>query len=102
MAASAVIDAKQHYKQVKLFLVLPYHPAIRPIKAPSGYDGTYYPDGMEQVPPRFAIVRVNRYTVDHSDYLIAYVWHSASNARGLLEYANKREQRRLMEIILVE
>lgn len=31
--------------------------------------------------------------VDHVDYLIAYAWHPASNARELLEYAQKKEQR---------
>ena len=28
--------------------------------------------------------------VDHVDYLIAYAWHPASNARELAEYAAKR------------
>ena len=38
-----------------------------------------------------AIVRANRYMVDHVDYLIAYAWHPASNARNLMEYAKTRE-----------
>jgi len=46
---------------------------------------------MERVPKRLAIVRANRYMIEHSDYLIAYVWHPASNARELLEYAQKLE-----------
>jgi hypothetical protein len=29
--------------------------------------------------------------VDHSDFLIAYVWHLASNARELVEYAKRRK-----------
>lgn len=49
--------------------------------------GTYYPPNMERVPRRVAIVRANRYMVDHVDYLIAYAWHPASNARELVEYA---------------
>ena len=93
LAASAVIRAKQCYPQISLALVLPYHPAERPVKKPDGFDNTYYPEGMEKVPRRLAIVRANRYVVDHVDYLIAYVWHTASNARDLVEYAQRRELR---------
>ena len=93
LAASAVIRAKQCYPQISLALVLPYHPAEHPVEKPDGFDNTYYPEGMEKVPRRLAIVRANRYVVDHVDYLIAYVWHTASNARDLVEYAQRRELR---------
>lgn len=45
---------------------------------------------MESIPRKIAIVRANRYVVDHVDYLIAYAWHPASNARELVEYAKRR------------
>ncbi len=89
LAAKAVIEAKKTHPEVTLTLLLPYHPAERPIEAPEGFDGTYYPPDMERVPRRVAIVRANRYMVDHVDYLIAYAWHPASNARELVEYAYK-------------
>ena len=91
MAARAVIEAKKMHPEVTLTLLLPYHPTERPIAAPEGFDGTYYPPGMERVPRRVAIVRANRYMVDHVDYLIAYAWHPGSNARELVEYAKDRE-----------
>ena len=87
LAAKAVIEAKKIHPEVTLTLLLPYHPAERPAAAPKGFDGTYYPPDMERVPRRVAIVRANRYMVDHVDYLIAYAWHPASNARELVEYA---------------
>ena len=93
LAASAVIHAKQRYPQITLASLLPYHPAERPVEKPDGFDNTYYPEGMEKVPRKLAIVRANRYVVDHVDYLIAYVWHIASNARDLVEYAQRRELR---------
>ena len=91
LAARAVIEAKKTHPEVTLTLLLPYHPAERPMTAPEGFDGTYYPPDMERVPRRVAIVRANRYMVDHVDYLIAYAWHPASNARALVEYAKARE-----------
>ena len=90
LAARAVLKAKERHPQVTLFLLLPYHPADRPIPAPEGFDGTFYPPGMERVPKRAAIVRANRYMADHCDFLIAYAWHPAINARELVDYAQAR------------
>lgn len=92
LVARALIDAKRRHPEITLLLLIPYHPADRPIDPPSGFDGTLYPEGMEAVPRRLAIVKANRYMVDHSCCLIAYVWHPASNARELIKYAQKREQ----------
>ena len=90
LAARTVISLKQQYPQITLSLLIPYHPAERPIETPPGFDNTYYPPGMEKVPRKLAIVRANRNMVNNVDYLIAYAWHPASNARDLLEYAEKR------------
>ena len=98
-ASKAVISLKQQYPQITLSLLIPYHPAERPIETPPGFDNTYYPSEMEKVPRKLAIVRANRYMVDHVDYLIAYAWHPASNARDLLEYAQCREKKGLIKII---
>lgn len=92
LAAKCVKTAKKRHPEVTLTLLLPYHPYDRPTPTPPGFDDTFYPPGMETVPKRAAIVRANRYMVDHSNYLIAYVWHSASNAQNLLEYAEKRQR----------
>lgn len=92
LAATAVKEAKCSSPEVKLTLLLPYHPAERPIPTPDGFDSTYYPPGMENVPCKVAIVRANRYVVDHIDYLIAYAWHPASSAKDLVEYAERRQR----------
>ena len=92
LAAKAVFEAKRKYPGITLSMLIPYHPAERPIPMSQGFDNTFYPPGMEKVPRRLAIIRANRYMVDHVDYLIAYAWHPASNARNLTEYAKKREE----------
>lgn len=91
MAAKAVILEKALHPEITLLLLLPYHPAERPVETPPGFDGTFYPPGMESVPRRYAIVRANRYIINHVDYLIAYAWHPGSNACNMLDYALKRE-----------
>lgn len=102
LAASAVKEAKRFYPKVRLTLLLPYHPAERPIPTADEFDGTFYPPGMESVPRKIAIVRANCYVVDHVDYLIAYAWHPASNARELVEYAKRREKKDSLVITLIK
>lgn len=94
----AVKELKKRYPDIMLMLVLPYHPAERPVETPDGFDGTYYPEGMEKVPKAHAIVRCNKHMVNTSDWLVCYVRHGASNSRNLLEYAQRRERKGLLNI----
>ena len=98
IAAAAVKRVKQKYPDITLMLVLPYHPAERPTEAPAGFDGTYHPEGLENTPRRYAIVRTNQIMVDTCDWLVCYVCHGASNSRNLLEYARRREEKSLIQI----
>jgi len=101
LAAQAVKVAKKRHPNVCLTYLRPYHPAERAEETPAGFDGSIYPPGMERVPKKLAIVRANRYMVEHSDFLIAYVWHPASNSREIVEYAMKREKRGLIRVTLL-
>lgn len=102
LAAKAVKMAKYNYPEVKLTLLLPYHPTEQQIPIPAGFDSTFYPDGMEKVPRKAAIVKANQYMVNHSDFLIAYVWHPAGNSKTLLEYAKKRQRKGLIQITALQ
>lgn len=99
IAATAVKRAKKNYPDISLMLVLPYHPAERPIEQPPGYDGTYYPEGLEKTPRPFAIVKANRLMIDRCDWLVCYVRHGASNSKNLLKYAQRREKMGQIQII---
>ena len=98
MAAHAVKEAKQCHPEVRLMLVLPYHPAIRPIEMPKGFDGSYYPWEDERIPKRLAIVKTNRRMVETCDYLIAYAFHYLGGSGQIVEYARKREKRGLIRV----
>ena len=99
IAATAVKRVKRKYPDIILMRVLPYHPAEKSIPTLDGFDGTYYPEGLENTPRRYAIVRTNKSMVDVCDWLICYVNHGASNSRKLLEYARRRESKGLIQII---
>ena len=98
MAATAVIEAKKRHPEIRLMLVLPYHPAIRPIEKPDGYDATYYPWEDEKIPKRLAIIKTNQRMVDTCDYLITYAHHFLGGTGQIVEYARKREKKGLIRV----
>ena len=86
MAASVVKERKQQYPDIQLVMLLPYHPAERPVKLPPGFDASYYPPGMETVPRSVAISEANRRAILDMDCVIAYVRYPG-NARNFAQYA---------------
>lgn len=91
MAARALVEAKQAHPEISLWLLLPYHPAEQKVEVPEGFNGSFYPEGMEKVPRRLAILKANHYVVDYVDYLIAYVNHCASNTQKMIKYARAKQ-----------
>lgn len=98
MAESALRTAKAAHPEIYLRLLLPYHPHDHPVEAPLGFDDTFYPPGMETVPRRVAILRANRYMIDHSDFLIAFDRGQFGNTSDLVEAARRRERKGLIQI----
>ena len=97
MAATAAKQVKQRHPDIRLFLVLAYHPAERPVDLTGGFDNSFYPP-LENVPRPYAIVKANQYMVDTADTMICYVKHPG-NTRNLIEYAQRRQKR---EKIIIE
>ena len=91
-------QAKRTHPDITLMLMTPYYPVNRKVDLPEAFDALFYPPDLETVPKRLAIVRANRYMVDHSGYLIAFTWHAASNSRELVEYARRREEKGLIHV----
>lgn len=89
LAITALRRVKQKHTDIRLFLVLAYHPAERSVDITDGFDGTYYPP-LENTPRQYAIVKANRFMVEQADAIICYVKH-IGNGRNLLEYAKSRK-----------
>ena len=92
MAARALVEEKQVHPEISLWLLLPYHPAKQKVEIPEGFDGSFYPEGMEKVPPRLAIVKANRYAVEQVKYLIVYRRYAAGNVSKLIDYTQIRKK----------
>lgn len=97
LAASAAKRVKQRYPDLKLYLLLAYHPGERAVDLTEEFDNSYYPP-LEGTPRQYAIVKANRHMVDTADSIICYVKH-IGNTRNLLEYAQRRQKK---EGIIIE
>ena len=96
LAAEALVRAKGRHPCIRVRLLLPYHPCDCPVPVPPGFDDTYYPEGLETVPKRLAIVRANRLLVEQSQFLIACP--GFGNSREATEYALRRQERRKIRV----
>ena len=97
-AAAAVLGLMGAYPQVRLYRVLAYLPAAGAGETPPGFTGTVYPEGLESVPRRYAILRANRAMADRCDFLVAYAPYETGNARRILDYARRRGRIRIIEL----
>ena len=91
MAAKAVIAAKEQHPDITLSMLIPYHPAERPVETPQGFDNTFYPPGMEKVPRKLAIVRANRYMVDHSSRCVCFLYSLRGGTMSTVQYAAQKQ-----------
>lgn len=86
LAAKVLFRIKLEHAEIDSVLVLPYLDKKVDLTL---YTRTCYPP-IEQVPRRFAIVHRNRWMVDASDVVIAYVHHDWGGAYQTLSYAKRR------------
>ena len=77
---------KAEHPNVSLILVTPY---INNSCVSTNYDFVIYPE-IEKVPKRFAITYRNRYMIDRSDFVIAYVEHLWGGAYQSYKYAKSK------------
>lgn len=96
LATQALAEAKNHHTEIKLTLLLAYYDPLKPIKLPEHFDDSLYPDGMEHVPRHAAIIRANRYMIQHSQYLITYEAGRIGNTRQIVEFARLRSKKGLI------
>lgn len=84
---------KEKYPHITYNVVLAYMPgaknecpAIEPME-------TFYPEGLESVPPRFAISWRNKWMIRESDVVVTYITHSWGGAAQFAEMAKKKGKR---------
>ena len=81
-------------RNVKIYFVTPYMSAeYLKKKNNSLYDGIVVPDNVENYIPKFAIEKRNKWVVEKSDFIIAYVKYSWGGAYKTLNYAKIKNKK---------
>ncbi len=88
-------ELKKKYPQISYYVVLAYLPQNP--KPYEDYSDTIFPEGLETVFPRFAIIYRNQWMIRHADIVAAYMWYEFGNTAKFVRYAKQQGK----EIILL-
>ena len=93
ICARIVKEMKAAYPKTRSAFVAPYRSekALRAARESNLYDEILYA-GVENAPPRLAIIKRNEYMVDRADLILAFVDHAWGGAYRTLSYAKKRKK----------
>lgn len=89
LAIRTIVQLKKQHPTIRLLLLTPNLATMSPMSLPEGIDECFYPDGMESVPPRYAILRANQAMLKKATTVICYAYHTG-NAYNLWTKAVKR------------
>ena len=96
ICACACRELKIEYKGLELVYVTPYislseQEKIKEMLKLKSYDSSIYPP-IESTPPKFAIVKRNRWMIENADLIVAFVNHSYGGAYNSLQIAKRKKK----------
>jgi len=80
------------YPHIRYAVVLERIPQKRDEFDTRDYSDTMLPEGIETVPPRFAISWRNKWMIKQSDYVVTYITHSWGGAAMFAEIAERQKK----------
>lgn len=78
------------HPHIRYYVVLAYMPTVKDELDTIDYTETIYPDGLETVPPRFAISKRNEWMVEKADIVVTYVKYSTGGAAQAKKIAERK------------
>lgn len=84
---SVLRELEQEYPEIHDTVVLAYMPGKK--NKYDDFSDTILPEGIEAVHPRYAISWRNRWMLQRSDYVVAYVTHSWGGAAQYIQKAKR-------------
>ena len=88
LAAHILKELQPQYPQIQYTVVLAYLPKERNDNTP-----TLYPEGIETVPKRFAILWRNRWMLERSDFVVTHVRSPVGGAAKFKTLAEKQNKK---------
>ena len=89
MAHSLLRELSEQYPHIRYAVVLARLPGA---KSEEDLSDTIFPEGLELVPPRFAVDRRNRWMLNRADHVLCYVTHSWGGAAKFAELAVRQKK----------
>lgn len=89
IARRVLKDVKKQFPDISYAVVLAYLPGNNEYYN-ENYPESVYPEGLENVPKKFAISKRNEWMIKQSDFVISYVTHNTGGAAKFTETARKR------------
>ena len=90
LVLSALRRLKEMYPHINYNVVLAYMPAEKEEWNPYKFGETMLPEGIESVHTRYAISWRNKWMVNESDVIVAYITHSWGGAAKYVELAQRK------------
>ena len=89
MARSVLRELEEVYPHISYAVVLERLPGPRD-ESVWDFSDTIFPEGLETVPPRFAIARRNEWMLKQADFVVTYVTHNWGGAAQFAEKAQRQ------------
>ena len=86
------------YPEVGYAVVLAYMPSAKRAAFSEDFSDTILPEGIENIPKRYAIPWRNKWMIGHANYVITYVTHLSGGASHFTALARK-EQKTILPIV---
>lgn len=88
MVKNTLMELKESYPHISYTIVLAYIP--NGSEKINEYYDTIYPEGLEQIPKKFAISKRNYWLIENSDMIVTYVRNPTGGAAKFKELAQKK------------
>ena len=81
---------KKEYPQIQYYVILAYVPHNKDILGLEVGDETIYPDYLDKTPPKYAIIKRNRWMLERADFVITYITHITGGAADFKSLAERK------------
>lgn len=89
MVRSLLRELSERYPHIRYSVVLAYVPQRWDEFDQRDFSDTMVPEGVETVPPRFAIAWRNKWMLREADYVVTYITHGWGGAAQYAEMAER-------------
>ena len=89
-AISVLRGLKEEYPKIQYYVVLAYVPHNKERLGLEEGDSTVYPECLDKTPPKYAIIKRNRWMLERADFVITYVTHITGGAADFKALAESK------------